>query len=96
VKVLNFCNLRAGADVRLQPPAPPSRWTASPWSASADEPSSSLGTILIREWNGQPHRVVVLDIGSAWNRKTYESLSKIAFANGMKKPRSSLLALMPK
>ncbi len=38
------------------------------------------GTILMREWNGQPHRVMVLDEGFAWNGKTYDSLSKIAFA----------------
>ncbi|MDP2408891.1 MAG: DUF2924 domain-containing protein [Pseudolabrys sp.] len=38
------------------------------------------GTILMREWNGQPHRVMVLDEGFAWNGKSYDSLSKIAFA----------------
>jgi hypothetical protein len=38
------------------------------------------GTVLMREWNGQPHRVMVVDRGFAWNGKTYESLSKIAFA----------------
>lgn len=38
------------------------------------------GTILMREWNGQPHRVMVVDAGFAWNGKTYENLSKIAFA----------------
>ena len=38
------------------------------------------GTILMREWNGQPHRVLVVDAGFAWNGKTYESLSSIAFA----------------
>ena len=38
------------------------------------------GTILVREWNSQPHRVMVVDAGFAWNGKTYESLSKIAFA----------------
>ncbi len=38
------------------------------------------GTILMREWNGQPHRVMVLHEGFAWNGKTYDSLSKIAFA----------------
>jgi Protein of unknown function (DUF2924) len=38
------------------------------------------GTILAREWNGQMHRVAVLDEGFAWNGKTYPSLSKIAFA----------------
>lgn len=38
------------------------------------------GTILIREWNGRPHRVLVVDAGFAWKGKTYESLSSIAFA----------------
>ena len=38
------------------------------------------GTILMREWNSQPHRVMVVDAGFAWNGKTYDSLSKIAFA----------------
>ncbi len=38
------------------------------------------GTILMREWNGRPHRVMVVDTGFAWNGKTYDSLSKIAFA----------------
>jgi Protein of unknown function (DUF2924) len=38
------------------------------------------GTVLMREWNSQSHRVMVLDDGFAWNGKTYESLSKVAFA----------------
>ena len=38
------------------------------------------GTILMREWNSQSHRVMVVDTGFAWNGKTYDSLSKIAFA----------------
>jgi hypothetical protein len=38
------------------------------------------GSILIREWNGQPQRVTVIDAGFSWNGKTYDSLSKIAFA----------------
>jgi hypothetical protein len=37
-------------------------------------------TILIRAWNSQPHRVMVVDAGFAWKGKTYDSLSKIAFA----------------
>lgn len=36
------------------------------------------GTILTREWNGRPHRVLVVDVGFAWNGKIYDSLSKIA------------------
>src|SRR6516164_2477932 len=38
------------------------------------------GTILTREWNGQCHRVMVVDQGFVWNGKAYDSLSRIAFA----------------
>ncbi|MGA9440308.1 MAG: DUF2924 domain-containing protein, partial [Pseudolabrys sp.] len=38
------------------------------------------GTILMREWNAQTHRVMVVDEGFSWNGKTYNSLSKVAFA----------------
>jgi Protein of unknown function (DUF2924) len=38
------------------------------------------GTILMREWHGRPHRVMVVDDGFAWHGKTYESPSSIAFA----------------
>jgi hypothetical protein len=38
------------------------------------------GTVLVREWNRQSHRVMVLADGFAWNGKTYDSLTKVAFA----------------
>ena len=38
------------------------------------------GTVLVREWDRQSHRVMVLADGFAWNGRTYESLSRIAFA----------------
>jgi len=38
------------------------------------------GTILMRAWNGQAYRVMVMNEGFAWNGKTYDSLSKVAFA----------------
>ena len=38
------------------------------------------GTLLIREYGGVPHRVIVLEDGVSWNGKTYESLSKVAYA----------------
>ncbi len=38
------------------------------------------GTILMREWNTRLYRVMVVDEGFAWNGKTYDSLSKVAFA----------------
>jgi Protein of unknown function (DUF2924) len=40
----------------------------------------SPGTILLREWNGQTHKVMVVDQGFAWGGATYDSLSKIAQA----------------
>ena len=38
------------------------------------------GTVLVREWDRQSHRVMVLADGFAWNVETYVSLSKVAFA----------------
>jgi len=38
------------------------------------------GTLLVREWNGASHRVMVLDEGFAWNGGTYKSLSTVARA----------------
>ena len=38
------------------------------------------GTVLVREWDRKPHRVMVLPNGFAWNDKTFDSLSQVAFA----------------
>jgi hypothetical protein len=38
------------------------------------------GTVLIREWDRQSQRVMVMEDGFAWNGQTYDSLSKVAFA----------------
>jgi Protein of unknown function (DUF2924) len=38
------------------------------------------GTVLVREWDRQSHRVMVMPDGFAWNGQTYDSLSKVAFA----------------
>lgn len=38
------------------------------------------GAILTREWNGRDHRVMVLADGFAFEGKTYDSLSRVAFA----------------
>jgi hypothetical protein len=40
----------------------------------------SPGTVLVREWKGEPHRVMVLADGFAWNDEIFESLSNVAFA----------------
>jgi hypothetical protein len=49
---------------------------------SLDQKRTELlpGTLLVREWHGQSQRVMVLADGFAWNGKTYDSLSKVAFA----------------
>jgi hypothetical protein len=51
-------------------------------TAEFDHRRSELkpGTILMREWNGRPERVRVIDEGFAWKGKTYDSLSSVAFA----------------
>jgi hypothetical protein len=38
------------------------------------------GTVLVREWDRQSPRVMVMADGFAWNGETYDSLSKVAFA----------------
>ncbi len=38
------------------------------------------GTVLVREWDGQQYRVMVLADGFAWRDKVYPSLTKVAFA----------------
>lgn len=38
------------------------------------------GTVLVREWDGQPHRVTVLAEGFSWKGTIYPSLTKVAFA----------------
>jgi hypothetical protein len=38
------------------------------------------GTVLVREWDRQSHRVMVLTKGFAWNGQTYDSLTRVAFA----------------
>ena len=38
------------------------------------------GSILVREWSGELHRVTVLESGFVWNGGTYRSLSEVARA----------------
>jgi hypothetical protein len=50
--------------------------------ASFDQKRTELspGTVLVREWDRQSQRVMVMADGFAWNGQTYNSLSKAAFA----------------
>ena len=49
---------------------------------SLDQKRTSLtpGTVLVREWDRQSHRVMVLIDGFAWNGQCFDSLTKVAFA----------------
>jgi hypothetical protein len=38
------------------------------------------GTVLVREWDRKSHRVMVMPDGYAWNGKSFDSLSQVAFA----------------
>jgi hypothetical protein len=44
----------------------------------AGRPSATPGSVLMREWNGVTHRILVLDEGFSWNAERYSSLSEIA------------------
>ena len=50
--------------------------------ASFDQKRTELtpGTVLVREWDRQSQRVMVMADGFARNGQTYDSLSKVAFA----------------
>jgi len=37
------------------------------------------GTVLLREWHGTQHQVIVRDDGIVFNRKAYKSLSEVAY-----------------
>ena len=45
------------------------------------EPSPMLkpGTVLLREWHGSQHQVIVRDDGIVFKGKTYKSLSQVAY-----------------
>jgi Protein of unknown function (DUF2924) len=60
-----------GSDIRLFAPRDP---------ATRDGVGLKAGALLVREWNGAPQRVMVLEKGFAWNGKSYASLSQIAKA----------------
>src|ERR1035438_7740175 len=49
---------------------------------SFDQKQTELtpGTVLVREWDRHSQRVMVMADGFAWNGRTYDSLSKVAFA----------------
>src|SRR5260370_3252265 len=50
--------------------------------ASFDQKRTELtpGTVLVREWDQRSPRVMAIADRFAWNGKTYDSLSKVAFA----------------
>ena len=57
-----------------------SRHVAPRDPATKDGVGLKAGALLVREWNGELQRVMVLEKGFAWNGRTYGSLSQIAKA----------------
>jgi len=51
---------------------------ADPEVGRAHQPTPAPGRVLMREWNGVTHRVLVLDEGFSCNGERYSSLSEIA------------------
>ncbi len=47
--------------------------------AVAPDPSLKPGTVLLREWHGTQHRVIVRENGIVFNGKQYKSLSQVAY-----------------
>ena len=45
-----------------------------------DRRGTKPGTVLVREWQGTVHSVMILADGFAWNGRTFGSLSEVAFA----------------
>ena len=78
----------ASADADLDIPRPVDALNkASPSKTAASAPPllpavtlARPGTVLVREHGGSHHRVMVLDDGFAWNGRTYDSLTQVAFA----------------
>jgi hypothetical protein len=56
--------------------------TISARLVSFDQKRTELtpGTVLVRDWDRKSQRVMVMANGFAWNGKTYNSLSRVAFA----------------
>ncbi len=51
---------------------------AEPFPAVRPPRTATPGTVLVREWHGTSHRVIVLDNGCTWRGKRYRSLSEVA------------------
>jgi hypothetical protein len=60
----------------------PSKQAAIPLTQAFERQTRNLsaGTVLTREWDGQHHKVMVLEGGFAWQGRSYSSLSEIAKA----------------
>src|SRR4051794_23381916 len=67
VRLLNRIAEDAGSGKRIEVPVP-------------DRVGIRPGTLLVREWEGVSHRVMVMAEGFAWKGSTYPSLSKVARA----------------
>jgi hypothetical protein len=56
------------------------RIRATTHAHGSSAPNIKPGSILVREWAGELQRVMVVEVGFAWNGATYRSLSQVARA----------------
>jgi Protein of unknown function (DUF2924) len=72
LRMLRGSSARAGVEpaARFVPRSPKTK----------DGVSLRPGALLVREWQGRLHRVMIVGEGFAWNGETYSSLSKVAQA----------------
>jgi hypothetical protein len=82
-------NLWSGRPVRRHHPAhrrpgqgrqADAEQVVSPYEVRCGLQAGFRATGPVREWDGRPQRVMVLDQGFAWNGVTYRSLTEVAFA----------------
>jgi hypothetical protein len=77
-EVLHVLEGFAARDARL----PPRERVDGRYGAAPSFPSPRIkpGSVLVREWASRTHRVMALEVGFAWEGKTYRSLSHVARA----------------
>ena len=83
IQATAFGDLDKAIERRIRRPskcAQESKPFASRAPATRDGLDLKPGSLLVREWKGQPERVMVLDDGFAWRGATYSSLSQVARA----------------
>src|SRR6266508_1482872 len=75
-----FGDLDRNARSRLEQLARKKQPGSTESASSGIRARPKTGSVLVREHQGELHRVMVLNSGYAWSGQTYSSLSQVAFA----------------